>query len=55
MYYNDFVFVFVFVWRPCMVINVSVQHNGGFISGIISGTLFNAINVFFVFAAYDPT
>ena len=33
MYYNGF--VFVFVWCPCMAINVSVQHNGGFLPGII--------------------
>ena len=27
---------FVFVWCPCMAINVvSVQHNGGFLPGII--------------------
>ena len=29
------VFVFVFVWCPCMAIDVSVQHNGGFLLGII--------------------
>ena len=28
-------FCFVFVWCPCMAINVSVQHNGGFLPGII--------------------
>ena len=28
MYYVN---VFVFVWCPCMAINVSVQHNGGFL------------------------
>ena len=33
MYYNGF--VFVFVWCPCIAINVSVQHNGGFLPGII--------------------
>ena len=35
MYCN--VFVFVFVWCPCMAINVvvSVQHNGGFLPDII--------------------
>ena len=25
----------VFVWCPCMAINVSVQHNGEFLPGII--------------------
>ena len=29
-------FCFVFVWCPCMVINlVNVQHNGGFLADII--------------------
>ena len=28
-------FCFAFVWRPCMAINVSVQHNGGSLPGII--------------------
>ena len=28
-------FCFVFVWCPCIVIDVSVQHNGGFLPGII--------------------
>ena len=28
-------FCFVFVWCPCMAINVRVQHNGGFLPGII--------------------
>ena len=28
-------FCFVFVWCPCMAINVSVQDNGGFLPGII--------------------
>ena len=28
-------FCFVFVWFPCMAINASVQHNGGFLPGII--------------------
>ena len=27
-------FCFVFVWCPCMAINVSVQHNGGFLPDI---------------------
>ena len=31
--YNGF--VFVSVWCPCMAVNVSVQHNGGFFPGII--------------------
>ena len=31
-----FLFCFVFVWCPCMAINVSVQHNnGGFLPDII--------------------
>ena len=33
MFYNNF--VFVFVWCPCMAINVSVQYNGGFLPGIM--------------------
>ena len=37
---NNFLYVlkcfcFAFVWCPCMGITVSVQHNGGFLSGII--------------------
>ena len=32
-------FCFVFVWCPCIAINVSVQHNGGFLPGIILLTL----------------
>ena len=61
-YYNGF--VFVFDWCLCMAIDVSVQHNGGFLSGIIvltqcyyyyhRGTRLNAIKSF-VFAGYDPT
>ena len=50
MYYNGF--VFVFVWCPCMAISVSVQHNGGLLLGIIlltqyyyhRGTRLNAMN-----------
>ena len=44
-------FCFVSVWCPCMAINVSVQHNGGFLPGIIlltqcyyhRGTRLNAV------------
>ena len=32
MYYN---FIFCFVWCPYMAINVSVQHNGGFLPDVI--------------------
>ena len=47
-------FCFVFVWCPCMAINVSVQHNVGFLPGIIlltqccyhRGTRLNAIKRF---------
>ena len=66
--YNYFImcskcFCFVFVWCRCMAINLSVQHNGGFLPGIIlltlcyyhRGTRFNVMKRFFVFAAYDPT
>ena len=28
-------FCFVFVWCPCMAINVSAQYNGGFLPDII--------------------
>ena len=28
-------FILFFVWCPCMAINVSVQHNGGFLPCII--------------------
>ena len=28
-------FCFVFVWCPCIAINASVQHNGGFLPDII--------------------
>ena len=52
MYYNGF--VLVFVWCPCMAINVSAQHNGGFLPGIIlltqcyyhRGTRLNAMKRF---------
>ena len=27
-------FCFVFIWYPYMAVNVSVQHNGGFLPGI---------------------
>ena len=33
-YYVLKMFLFVFVWCPCMAIDVSVQHNGGFLPGI---------------------
>ena len=44
----------VLVWCPCMAINVSVQHNGGFLPGIIlltqcyyhRGTRLNAMKRF---------
>ena len=47
-------FGFGFVWCPCMAINVSVQHNGGFLVDIIlltqcyyhRGTRLNAIKRF---------
>ena len=52
MYYNGF--VFVFVWCPCMAISVSVQHNVGLLLGIIlltqryyhRGTRLNAVMFF---------
>ena len=28
-------FCFVFVWCPCMAVDVSVQHDGGFLPGIL--------------------
>ena len=34
-YYVLKYFCFVFVWCPCMAIDVSVQHNGGFLPGIL--------------------
>ena len=48
---------------PAMEITVSVQHNGGFLPGIIlltqcyyhRGTRLNAIIRGFIFAGYDPT
>ena len=63
MYYRYTGFVFVFVWCPCMAIDVSVQHDGGFLSGIILSVdpmLIPSGNPFkrheeVVFAAYDPT
>ena len=51
-----------FFWCPCMVINVSVQYNGGLLPDIIlltqcdyhnRGTRLNAMKFFFVFAAYS--
>ena len=47
-------FCFVFVWCPCMAINVSVQYNGGLLLGIKlltqcyyhRGTRLNAMNRF---------
>ena len=61
MFYN--IFVLFYVRCPCMAIDVSVQHNGGFLPGIIlltqcyyhRGTRLNTMKRFFVFAAYDPT
>ena len=54
----------VFVWSRCMAINVTVQHNGGFLPGIIllaqchypprRGTRLNVMKRFCI-AAYDPT
>ena len=57
-----FLFCF-FVWGPCMAINVSVQHNDGFLPGIIlltqcyyhRGTRLYAMKWFRLCAAYDPT
>ena len=51
MYYNAFV---LFVWCPCMAINVSIQHNDGFLSDIVlltqccyhRGTRLNAMKRF---------
>ena len=34
-YYVLKMFCFVFVWCPCLAIDVSVQHNGGFLPGIL--------------------
>ena len=34
MYYNVFVFA-VFVWCPCMAVNVNIQYNGGLLPDII--------------------
>ena len=34
-YYVLKMFCFVFVWCPCMAIDVSVQHNGGFLPDIL--------------------
>ena len=54
-YYVLKCFCFVFVWCPCMATNnVSVQHNGGFLAGIIlltqcyyhRGTRLNAMKRF---------
>ena len=63
MYYNDF--VFVFVWCPCMAINVRVQHNGGFLPRITlltqyvttvpSGNPFKCHEEVLYVAFYDPT
>ena len=58
MYYNIVLF---FVLCPCMAINVSVQYNGGFLSGIILltqcyyhwGTRLNAIKRFCICSLYS--
>ena len=50
-YYIVSVLVLVFVWCPCMAVNVSVQYNGGLLPGITllaqcyyqRGTRLNAI------------
>ena len=52
----------LFFWYFCMVINVSVQYNGGLLPNIIlltqcyshRGTRFNALKRFCI-AAFDPT
>ena len=54
MYYIFSVLFLLFVWCPCMAINVSVQYNGGLLPGIIllpqcychRGTRLNAIKGF---------
>ena len=62
VYYNVSVLFLLFFWCPCMATNVSVQYNGGLLLDIIlltqcyyRGTRSNAMKMFFVFAAYDPT
>ena len=35
MYYTVSVLFLLFVWCPCMAINVSVQYNGGLLPGIL--------------------
>ena len=35
MYCTRMFFVLFFVWYPCMSMNVSVRHDGGFLPGII--------------------
>ena len=54
IYYIVSVLLLLFVWRPCMVINVSVQYNDGLLPDIIlltqcyyhRGTLLNAMKRF---------
>ena len=54
----------LFFWCPCMAVNVvSIQYNGGLLPDTIlltqcyfhRGTRLNAMRLFFVFAALDPT
>ena len=62
---DDVLFCLLFLWCPCMAIDISVQYNGGFLPDIILltqcylhyywGTRLNAMKRFFVFAAFDTT
>ena len=60
--FDDVLVCLPFFWCPCMAINVSVQHDGGFLPDIIlltqcyyhRGTRLNAMKSF-VFSAIDPT
>ena len=63
VYYIVSVLFLLFFWCPCLVINVSVQYNGGLLSDINilltqcyyhRGTHLNATK-WFVFAAFDLT
>ena len=57
MYYIFSVLFLLFVWCPCMAINVSVQYNGGLLGIILlpqcyyhRGTRLNAIKRFCIFS-----
>ena len=64
VYYIVSGLLLMFLWCPCMAINVNVQHNGGFLPDIIlwtqcylhrSGNLFKCHEEVLYLQPFDPT